>query len=1137
MRNIILRTIASIVLTLIVITVSAQQSFFTPYDDMPGMIKSYKPAFDSSFPKWGKMLYEYPVNYFEVIKAFQISEDKSNKPLVRYYKIWIRNLSQWTNNEGKIFVPSKKEYFNKLTNLQKSSYTSTFKKSKNDVSDWTFLGPKETFYLNEQGSPIVPKSCSWQVNVYSFDVAETNNNVLYCGTETGFVNKSTNKGESWELSGQDYFFGGGITAVAINPNNSDIVYVSGGGQVHKTTDGGTTWQPLLTESFSADRLIIDKQNPSTIYAASSNGLFVSFDSGETWDKKWQTNTYDIAIKPDDNNHVYALVKNYQQFKVIESNDGGNTFSPQMYFPGNIFNSNGGLLAISQADPDHLLAVMLSSNNTPYLYRGDLSTGFWTLLATGNTNAFPMNNGQGYFDLVLEVSPINADIIFVGTTSFFRSVNGGGNFTALGGYFGQHALHPDFQDIKMLENGETWVSTDGGMYLSINNFFSGNKIFSLNNGLIGSDLWGFDQGWNEDLVVGGRYHNGNTAIADFYGDKALRMGGAESPTGWVIKGKSRHAAFNDLGSGWILPETAEGKPKGRFFFYKYPNMDEYGGRRSNMLFNTNYFGTIYLGEGNGFWKSTDMGKTFNLTYDFGARVRYMELCYSNPDIIYADIVNKGLYKSEDGGQTWTHKPALTNGDYGTYYWRGKTFIAVSPVNENVIYACLQNGTWTADIGKVFKSTDGGDTWEDWTSGLTEYTKSIVVQPDAEGNDIVYLFTNARNAHKAKVYVRKPGLTQWEPFDNNYPAGFYVNRAMPFFRDSKLRVAGTGGVWESPLSEPDFKEIINPWVEKKHYNCFLDTVFFEDHSILNYENANWHWEITPAPAWIDNSNKRNPKVVLGNPGSYTVKMTITKNGNTFEKEIPDMISATQCPSIDDCSNPAVVPKDIWQLLYVDSEETNYPGYAVMAFDNDYSTIWHTRWSTGSDPYPHEIQVDMGQPYKIFNFIYYTRQDGPNGRIKDYELYVTMDTLNWGEPVSIGSWTNTAAPQIVEIQEGAIGQYFKLSALSEVNGNPWASAAEFEVVGCNDITNISNCNEQINNLKAFPVPSSGMFTISLPEERFFHYSIFSVSGNIVKKGIINNAEDYYVVNLTEEPSGIYIINLKGKNGVVYRVKVVKR
>ena len=124
--------------------------------------------------------------------------------------------------------------------------------------------------------------------------------------------------------------------------------------------------------------------------------------------------------------------------------------------------------------------------------------------------------------------------------------------------------------------------------------------------MGSDFWGFDQGWNEDVIVGGRYHNGNTAITDFYQDKALRMGGAESPTGWVIQGKSRHVAFDDLGGGWILPKKAEEKFEGNFIFTKFPNMEEYGARRSNLVHHPNYSGTLYLGAGNTFWRSQDFG---------------------------------------------------------------------------------------------------------------------------------------------------------------------------------------------------------------------------------------------------------------------------------------------------------------------------------------------------------------------------------------------------------------------------------------------------------------------------------------------------------------------------------------------------
>ncbi|OQX81182.1 MAG: hypothetical protein B6D64_02250 [Bacteroidetes bacterium 4484_276] len=123
-----------------------------------------------------------------------------------------------------------------------------------------------------------------------------------------------------------------------------------------------------------------------------------------------------------------------------------------------------------------------------------------------------------------------------------------------------------------------------------------------------------------------------------------------------------------------------------------------------------------------------------------------------------------------------------------------------------------------------------------------------------------------------------MDDWEAYDNNYPAGMPVNLALPFFRDSKLRVAGLAGVWESALAEPEY---------------------------------------------IDGANIRNPKVVLGNPGVYSVNFTVVQNGQTYTKDMPDMNTATTCPSIEDCNNPAEVPKDIWVLLYVDSQETNYPG----------------------------------------------------------------------------------------------------------------------------------------------------------------------------------------------------------------------
>jgi len=1135
---------------------SIAQEHFTPYDDLPGVIKSYKPAYSDDFPEWAKMLYQPEINFREISQAFDeyMSLHPGEKsPIIRYFRIWQRSAASFALPDGTIDLPDTEIWYREQTRLQQQVSTqmqdpaakkelAESERSGMMTSAWTFLGPQETFWLNESGSTTAPPACPWQVNVYSFDVAGSDPSILYCGTETGFVNKTTDKGLTWTQVGIDYPFGGGVTAVAIHPSNPDVVYVSAGNQMHKTTDGGITWIPMLQPGalFSADRLRIHPTNTQKLLAAASEGLFLTLNGGTSWTQKWTAPVYDAEFKPGDPDQVFALTRSGSNFSVIHSADGGQSFQPMTGFPANITESSGGLLAVTPDNPGLLLAILLSANNTPYLVKGTLSgsTWSWSLLATGQTSAFPMNNGQGYFDLVLDIAPYDENLILVGTTTLYKSGNGGTSFTAVGGYAGNFSIHPDIQDIRMLPDGDTWVSTDGGMNLTSDNFTQSANHLVRGNGLMGSDFWGFDQGWNEDILVGGRYHNGNTALSDAYQPKALRMGGAESPTGWILKGRSRHAAFNDLGNGWILPETAEGEPEGRFIFSKYPNMDEYGGRRSNLVHHPTYWGTLFLGEGNGFWKSTDAGVSWELLYLFPARVRYFDVSYHNPEVIYADIVGAGLVKSGDGGITWEQKPSLTAPPYGTANWKGKLFLALSPMDENTLYACLQNGTWSADTGKVFRSADGGDTWTDWTAGLSEYMKCMVIQPTAAGEDIVYLFTNATAGKTSKVWYRSTGMTSWELFGEGYPCGNHVNLAMPFFRDAKLRVAGTGSIWESPMADTAFSPLIHPWTEKAHYACMTDTIRFDDHSILKHAGTSWQWSISPAPLWIEDPSMRNPRVVLGSPGSYDVTLSVTHNGQAYEKTIPDMVTTTTCPSLSDCDNPADLPKEEWSLVWVDSEELNYPGYAVMSFDSDPATIWHTRWSTGSDPYPHEIRIDLGNDYRIYRFTYLPRQDGENGRISHYELYITYDTLNWGDPVSTGQFENSSAPKTVLLDSAKAGRYFRLIALSEVNGNPWASAAEFSLTGCYDWPVTIPQEVPSPGIKAFPVPTTGILTLSLPSEGPFTCRIFDQSGRCVSLLPLpaSASDGKTTLDMSSLQAASYLIVLTDNRGVTWRVKTVK-
>jgi len=1074
----------------------AAQNKITPYDQIPGNIISDKPTYKEDYPEWGKKLYsDLEIDFLEVHNAFKEwnkNHDNKHRALRRYYLNWARHVIPYVLADGSINLPDLKEYHKGLYTTQKNSQL----KERNG-NEWTFLGPKETYWLNESGTTQTPASAPWQVNVYCIEIAETDENVLYCGTETGYVNKSIDSGENWIPQGINYNFGGGIRAIAIDHTNENIVFAAAGRQIHKTIDGGKSWTPLLSGNlnFPTDKLKMNSEDSSILFAAGDNGIFRSDDSGITWIQSHSNPTYDIEIHPTDNQILYALSVVNGNFDLTISNDGGLSFTSNVDFPQDIQNVSGGLLAVSEDDPDAVYSVCLTTDDTPLFQ--------------------------------------DADIIYTGTASLYKSSNGGQSFNKIGGYGGSFPIHPDVQDLKILDQNKVWCATDGGLSFSNDNFSS--DYSAKINGLVGSDMWGFDQSWNEDLVVGGRYHNGNTSIADFYGSKALRMGGAESPTGWIRQGRSRHVAFNDLGAGWILPRTAEGNPEGRFTFSKFPNMDEYGGRRSNIVFHTNYFGHMILGEGTGIWKSTDGAQTYELIYDFNDRVRWLQSAYSNSEVMYVDIVNRGLHKSEDGGYTWEEKNALTSFPNGNSNWAGRLFIAISPTDENTIYACLQNGTWSSDLGKIFKSTDGGDSWEDWTADLNEYTKSLLVQPDEEGNDLVYLFTNARDKN-AKVLVRKNGDDNWSDCSNGYPSGFHVNLALPFYRDSKLRVSGNGGIWETDLANKNYQPIVNPWVEKKNYNCYLDTVYFEDHSIMNHEGVTWNWQISPEPLYISDPDSRNPKVVLGAAGSYDVVMTILKGSAAYSRVYENMISATSCPSITDCSNPADLPKEEWQLIYADSEETVYPGLATMAFDDDPNTIWHTRWTSGNDTYPHEIIIDLGEDYLPSSFIYLPRQDGGiNGTIKDYELYLSDDLSEWGEPVSEGSFENSTSPKTVSLAEAKRAKYMRLKSLSEVNDNIWTSAAELTLKGCLAASS-STSNVEYQNLVGFPIPSSGLVKIAVPHSKKYAYTIVDLNGKTYKRGEKINSHESIQFDLSNYPSGLYIVLLTDEADVVYKVKVVK-
>jgi hypothetical protein len=126
---------------------------------------------------------------------------------------------------------------------------------------------------------------------------------------------------------------------------------------------------------------------------------------------------------------------------------------------------------------------------------------------------------------------------------------------------------------------------------------------------------------------------------------------------------------------------------------------------------------------------------------------------------------------------------------------------------------------------------------------------------------------------------------------------------------------------------------------------------------------------------------------------------------------------------------------------SQQSGYE--AERAIDADPDTIWHTAWGPGSPSHPHDLVLDLQGVHEIRGLTYLPRQDMANGRIAKYEIYACEDPSNWGPPLAAGQWPDTNETQTVSFSRRVRARYIKLVALSEVRGNPFASAAEIDVL----------------------------------------------------------------------------------------------
>lgn len=139
---------------------------------------------------------------------------------------------------------------------------------------------------------------------------------------------------------------------------------------------------------------------------------------------------------------------------------------------------------------------------------------------------------------------------------------------------------------------------------------------------------------------------------------------------------------------------------------------------------------------------------------------------------------------------------------------------------------------------------------------------------------------------------------------------------------------------------------------------------------------------------------------------------------------------------------VSKSRWRVISCSSEQGG--GEAVKnVIDEDASTIWHTQYNPTKPTCPHEVVIDMSTFYTVAKFVYQGREDMSNGRIKEYELYVSSNASVWGAPVLTGTLQNNSSVQEIELPTRPVGRYFRVIIRSTHDNQGYASAAELGIV----------------------------------------------------------------------------------------------
>jgi len=680
---------------------------------------------------------------------------------------------------------------------------------RDDLDQWKSIGPN-----NIGGRSLC-------VAVHPVDTG-----TIFMGAASGGLWKSTSGGigaNAWTMVNTGYP-SLAVSHIAIDSVNPNVMYIGTGENygyqfsqngldvrvtrgmygigILKTTNGGNTWTKSLDWSYDNKRgiwkVIINPKNSNTIYAATSEGIYKSNNSGDNWNQMLNYQmVMDMEINSADTSILYASIGNLTNnvpltnkgiFKT--TNSGVNWTKLSGGLPAAW--SGKATIELYKGNPGMVYASIPNDFSYVGYYKSSNGGSNWT-----NVNTSIPIGVQGWYNNGHLVKSNDPNSILVGTINVEKSVNGGTSFLTMSNWGSwvegatppgdpegpEDFVHADvhYYASNPKDHNKIYIAADGGLYRS-NNF--GETFYSCNGGFVTSQFYAsFANSYLDSIFCLGGLQDNRAAF--YQGTTAWYKTFIGDGMSCAINSQNDNICYTEYTYGSINKSINRGinwsgiPPPGSGSENNYCFVAPFISCRSNPSI-------MYIG-GKSIYKSTTGGGSWLGPYGAsvfgGTKILSLTSSHTGTDTVYCGAINGRIFRSVNAGVNWVNitDSSVTPNRYATD-------ITVNPNKSDEVYATFGG----FGSGHIIKTTNAGNSWQNISGDLPDVPHhSIVVDPGYNQN--VYVGSDLG------VYVTTNFGLNWNEYRSGMPYALTFDLSI-VYSSRKIRATTHGnGIYERKLME--------------------------------------------------------------------------------------------------------------------------------------------------------------------------------------------------------------------------------------------------------------------------------------------------------------------------------------------------